>query len=429
MNYLLLALLETCIASTDSLWQKKYDSLRSSEGRYIAYQFYTDSKLPFTTKNDVNFRLQKAYLLTNSGIKLNKVELTNIGDFSEGLAPVIVGGGRFSSSWFEDGSQGFINLRGTLVVPAIYPLVSEFREGKAGVLLKNIDKFMFINTEGSPAFGNKTYDRIISPFQNGVARVISNGVDTFINKDGENANTAYDQVFEQIGKVRPVKKHNKILFLYSDGMLSTNEFDGYMKGTTFCAGELIGVKKNNSYGLVSSFNAEIVVDCAYEKLKYLNKKLIWARKKGKWGIINCKGKQVTSFMYDSVQSSVSWSPIVVGVNYKYGLLDTTSKCILRPVYAYISNFSDSMAVISLNGKYGYVNMNGEIAIPIKYIGASYFKNGAATVKSYLLKMTINKQGNIQKLSLTNNGWILIVIFSAAALIIYFFRHRLKVYDI
>ncbi|MFA7289226.1 MAG: WG repeat-containing protein [Melioribacteraceae bacterium] len=45
----------------------------------------------------------------------------------------------------------------------------------------------------------------------------------------------------------------------------------------------------------------------------------------------------------------------------------------------IGNFHDNLAVISMKKKYGYIDRNGEIVIPIKYMYGSDFSNGLASV--------------------------------------------------
>ena len=56
-------------------------------------------------------------------------------------------------------------------------------------------------------------------------------------------------------------------------------------------------------------------------------------------------------------------------NYNYSTTD----------YDFVDSFSEGLAYIRKNGKYGYVNTDGELVIPIKYTQALMFLNGVALV--------------------------------------------------
>lgn len=45
------------------------------------------------------------------------------------------------------------------------------------------------------------------------------------------------------------------------------------------------------------------------------------------------------------------------------------------------HFSEGLAPVKLNGKYGYINRKGSVVIDFKYNSADSFKNGLAKVKT------------------------------------------------
>lgn len=55
------------------------------------------------------------------------------------------------------------------------------------------------------------------------------------------------------------------------------------------------------------------------------------------------------------------------------------KVIIPPAYAYLSDFSDGLAVCAVNSRYGYINARGELVIPLNYADALPFENGIARV--------------------------------------------------
>jgi hypothetical protein len=84
-----------------------------------------------------------------------------------------------------------------------------------------------------------------------------------------------------------------------------------------------------------------------------------------------------------------------------GLMDFTGRIIAQPVYKYISSHAFSHAdlvPVSQNGKYGYINRHGEIAIPFQYDEARPFcelscgPNALASVRQGTNYMNIDKHG-------------------------------------
>lgn len=69
-------------------------------------------------------------------------------------------------------------------------------------------------------------------------------------------------------------------------------------------------------------------------------------------------------------------------NGKWGYMDIKGNVIVSPQYDYAESFSDGLGLVGFKGKYGYINGDGEIAIPIKYNFAASFQNGNAVVSLY-----------------------------------------------
>ena len=53
---------------------------------------------------------------------------------------------------------------------------------------------------------------------------------------------------------------------------------------------------------------------------------------------------------------------------------------IPPIYERVHDFSEGLAVVRMDEKYGYINMNGIIVIPCQYSGAREFSNGIAQVE-------------------------------------------------
>lgn len=72
---------------------------------------------------------------------------------------------------------------------------------------------------------------------------------------------------------------------------------------------------------------------------------------------------------------------------------------IPPQYTFAFPFSEGLACVELNGKFGYIDIKGKVVIPFKFDEASPFVNGVASVfneKEDKMKeaFLINKSGKM-----------------------------------
>lgn len=78
----------------------------------------------------------------------------------------------------------------------------------------------------------------------------------------------------------------------------------------------------------------------------------------------------------------------------YGYKDVKEKIVIEAIYDFAGPYKDGLALVGRNGKYGYLDKNGNIAIPIKYTIAKSFCEGFAEVSAKNDKWGfIDKNGN------------------------------------
>lgn len=65
---------------------------------------------------------------------------------------------------------------------------------------------------------------------------------------------------------------------------------------------------------------------------------------------------------------------------KYGFLDTQGEWVIPPQYEEALAFSEGLAAVCLNGNYGYIDLKGNVKIPMQYSGAMPFGEGLAAVR-------------------------------------------------
>ena len=84
------------------------------------------------------------------------------------------------------------------------------------------------------------------------------------------------------------------------------------------------------------------------------------------GLINRKGEVVVGPIYDNIEVGFSYGLCQVGKGKLTGLVDTTGKEIVAPVYDMIAQVEDSMMLVEKAGKFGLINLKGEVVIPVLY---------------------------------------------------------------
>lgn len=103
----------------------------------------------------------------------------------------------------------------------------------------------------------------------------------------------------------------------------------------------------------------------------------------KYGILNKNGKLIVPFIYDFMEQceevGTGKKYISVSKNYRYGALNPDFTDWIEPKNQEQFLFWEGLAYVKFNNKYGYINHEGEIIIPIIYDKADNFYNGKAKV--------------------------------------------------
>lgn len=68
--------------------------------------------------------------------------------------------------------------------------------------------------------------------------------------------------------------------------------------------------------------------------------------------------------------------------------------VIEPEYEAIANFSEGLALLKKDGKWGYANMRGEVVIAPQFERAGDFLNGRARVEKFGEVFLINKKGQL-----------------------------------
>ncbi len=106
-----------------------------------------------------------------------------------------------------------------------------------------------------------------------------------------------------------------------------------------------------------------------------------AVKELKWGLLDENLGVAVDFSWDYL-GELSENRRAVKQGEQYGFLDERNKLVITPVYRQVYNFSEGLcAVKNAEGKWGYIDADGQEAIPCTYEIANSFSCGLALVKS------------------------------------------------
>lgn len=267
-------------------------------------------------------------------------------DFSEGLAPVLFQPCRPSKPWtldwdismsgitfsVPDGSYGFIDMSGDIVIPTKYADVGSFSEGLAKFEDPN-GKYGYMNAMGEAVIEPR-YDYAL-PFSMGLARVSIANKWGFINKRGDFTSLQYDSVGSYSEGLASVRKDGKWGYIDNGGRLvipfkfdDAHSFsEGY--GAVIMEGKIGYINKHGEYALEPQF-------------EYFDS---WANP-----VMSGVAPFLSSF-------SEGLAAIVVGI--KWGYIDQKGDFVIEPKFDIAGQFTEGFAKVAVGDKLGYIDKQGK----------------------------------------------------------------------
>mgnify|MGYP002585005645 CR=1 FL=1 len=125
---------------------------------------------------------------------------------------------------------------------------------------------------------------------------------------------------------------------------------------------------------------------------------LYTNSEGKYGYVGITGKEdslrtvVIPAKYDYAEN-FSEGMACVKLNGKYGFVNKLGQEIVPLKYDFVAwEFNEGMAGVKLNGKWGYINQQGEEIVPPKYTDTYSFNEGLAGVVLNRKRGYINQQG-------------------------------------
>ena len=175
----------------------------------------------------------------------------------------------------------------------------------------------------------------------------------------------------------------------------------------FYAGNIAVVRLGEKYGCIDR-NGNYIIKPELDFLSFFgcDKYGIYAAAKGadgreKFGLMDEKGKWIIEPRFDYISGFQENGLSVASItdedgNIKQGLIDTSGRWVADPVYDRIGDFSNGMAFVCIDDKYGYIDEKGNMAIKPQFAAAlNFFDNGTAVVMDENRRYgLIDKKGKI-----------------------------------
>ena len=135
---------------------------------------------------------------------------------------------------------------------------------------------------------------------------------------------------------------------------------------------------NEKYGVMDK-SGKILISANYDMISFINGGYAVFQQKNKYGILNQAGKIIVPATYSYISENNSTHFISIE-NDTYNLTEIKTNKIVAPDYDLISVTEESnLFLASKDGKYGYLDGQGKVAIPFIYSGATSFSDGVASV--------------------------------------------------
>ncbi|OZI07109.1 hypothetical protein BWI93_16410 [Siphonobacter sp. BAB-5385] len=402
-------------------WVKKYDEVVLSEGVFICRKYI---RTPHLKDNDTIFYRNswRAYLCNEKGHRITDNYYDNIDSFHDGIARVVKSKRGTAYLFDYQGLKGFINKKGEIVIPIMYPYVSNFSEGLAAVYDSTQSSY-FIDKSNKKIFSEKRF-KYVNDFYKGIAYVkLSNNSSNYIDHSGNFLMPGKFDFIESRGKysfmedtLQIVRKGNKYGLLGDSlelavpliyDLIDTNRFERF--------NHLSKIQLTNKVGFVDTFDGKIIIPLTYTEFKKSeNSNFIWARSDEGWGLINASNKVLVPFVYTDVIEALKDYSIVK--DKKTGIVNNQGVLMVPCIYDKVSPFYNGIAIVIADGKVGYVDQTGKVLIKPYYEKGSYFVDDVATVETKLMKYKINSKNQHLTKSLNSTGiWVVLVLSSLLVL--------------
>lgn len=148
------------------------------------------------------------------------------------------------------------------------------------------------------------------------------------------------------------------------------------------------VKKNGKWAIIDDGFHQLTDfqydDIAMDEFGYCSiGKRIFVKEGNAYHLINLKGETISEQQFEDVYPFVaSGQPAAVKQNGKWGFVDENGEICIECTYDRAKSFSIDFAPVEVNGDWGYIDLENKISIPCDFSETTpFYKDGTAAVKT------------------------------------------------
>jgi len=244
-------------------------------------------------------------------------------------------------------------------------------DGKLARVVKN-GKVGFINRELSLVLQTE-FDDLITYTDSSFIYTIADKMGLVHIKNNWKTNAVYDEIYPLHYGISMVRTKDKLGYIDAKGnlilALQFEQFPNFSKVGAFTKDGAL-IKKKGKYMLINE-KGKITLPLPYESIGEWGE---WmpVMKGFKWGFVNQKAKEMTLFEYDFVEK-VSNSLFIVEKNGLSGLLTTNGSFVLPLVYKSIVQLGTNLLLVEDKNGFGVSTRDGQIRIPAMYSQIKYYE--------------------------------------------------------
>lgn len=335
---------------------------------------------------------------------------------------------------YKDGKCGLIDCSGNTLLECEYDEITSLKSVKENFLVKQNDKIGLVNSKGQTII--KPEYKAIKTLKEGYKNeyLIADENDNFgvISTSGTVIIEPTYKEIKYLGNSEnyAVKIEETWTLIRKNGEVLNNTYN-YIS----VKGDNVIIEKNGKYGIVTTKGEEKIAP-TYESLEYAFSVYYIAKQDGKYGMINIENETIIPFDYINMYYIEDKSILVADItNTETVLLDSNLSQKLKGIFVFEENYikaridgqnkyynyrfeekqnrdlltKNTIFVSQKNGKYGYVNVSGDVVVDYIYDDAKEQNSaGYAAVKQNGVWGSIDRAGKIvlePSVNLDNNLYI------------------------
>ena len=143
---------------------------------------------------------------------------------------------------------------------------------------------------------------------------------------------------------------------------------------------LAAVKKDGKWGYINQ-TGDVVIPLQFHSADYFsNERALIGFADGTYGYITPTGELISSGWRTSQAFSEGFAA-VLSLDGKCGFIDIEGNVVVQPTYSHAMPFNEGLAAVRIdNRNYGYIDCNGNVVLDFKYNSATSFIDGYAKVR-------------------------------------------------